>query len=568
MDKCYNKAVIEILKDAEKEMLGLNHPYVGTEHLLLSLLKKDKIKKICYKYNLTYTNFRTSLVNIVGMSSKPSEQILYTPLLKQVIEKAYNKSYDDHKDMDELYLLTALFNETDGIALRIVDNMGISVKEVTKELNKPSFTTELGINLNEKTSDDKILLREKEIKEIMQILLRRNKNNPLLIGKAGVGKTAIVEELARKIKKDLVPERLKDKQIILINTASLIAGTKYRGEFEERVNNLIKEVINQKNIILFIDEIHNIVKTGASDGSIDAGNILKPYLARGDLSIIGATTINEYNEYIKKDSALCRRFAPVTINEPNLEDMKYILSRVKENFEKHYSIKIPNKTINYLIKECDKYLPNLYNPDKCIDILDTACSKKTLENYQNLDTNLILTEKDIYGIISSRINLSCYDMQKIDSLKEELTNKYNEQMIKNIIGILKDNKPNRYMILNGVEKNKKEEIIKSIAKSLNIHLINIDCRDYNDEYSVNKLLGNNNLYDELNEFPFSIIIFNNYQDAGKILFNLIDTMINNGYISNNKNEKILLNNTIIFLLNNECKNPIGFNQDNNLLFAS
>lgn len=568
MDKCYNKAVIEILKDAEKEMLGLNHPYVGTEHLLLSLLKKDKIKKICYKYNLTYTNFRTSLVNIVGMSSKPSEQILYTPLLKQVIEKAYNKSYDDHKDMDELYLLTALFNETDGIALRIVDNMGISVKEVTKELNKPSFTTELGINLNEKTSDDKILLREKEIKEIMQILLRCNKNNPLLIGKAGVGKTAIVEELARKIKKDLVPERLKDKQIILINTASLIAGTKYRGEFEERVNNLIKEVINQKNIILFIDEIHNIVKTGASDGSIDAGNILKPYLARGDLSIIGATTINEYNEYIKKDSALCRRFAPVTINEPNLEDMKYILSRVKENFEKHYSIKIPNKTINYLIKECDKYLPNLYNPDKCIDILDTACSKKTLENYQNLDTNLILTEKDIYGIISSRINLSCYDMQKIDSLKEELTNKYNEQMIKNIIGILKDKKSNRYMILNGSDKNKKEEIIKLVTKYLNIHLINIDCRDYNDEYSINKLLGNNFLFDEINEFPFSIIIFNNYQDAGKILFNLIDTMINNGYISNNKNEKILLNNTIIFLLNNECKNPIGFNQDNNLLFAS
>ena len=261
MDKCYNKAVIEILKDAENEMLDLHHPYVGTEHLLLSLLKKDKIKKICYKYNLTYTNFRNCLINVVGMSSKRSEQILYTPLLKLVIDKAYNKSYDDHRDMDELYLLTALFNETDGIALRIVDNMGISVKEVTKELNKPSFTTELGINLNEKYSDDKILLREKEIKEIMQILLRRNKNNPLLIGKAGVGKTAIVEELARMIKKGEVPNRLKDKQIILINTASLIAGTKYRGEFEERVNNLIKEVINQKNIILFIDEIHNIVKT-------------------------------------------------------------------------------------------------------------------------------------------------------------------------------------------------------------------------------------------------------------------------------------------------------------------
>ena len=567
MDKCYNKAVIKILKDAENEMINLHHPYVGTEHLLLSLLKKEKIKKVCYKYNLTYTNFRTCLINVVGMASKASKEILYTPLLRQVIEKAHSRSYDEHQEMDELYLLTALFNETDGIALRIVDNMGISIKELTKELNKPIFATELGINLNEKNCDDKILLREKEINEVIQILLRRNKNNPLLIGKAGVGKTAIVEELARLIKAQKVPEKLKEKQIILINTASLIAGTKYRGEFEERVNNLIKEVINHKNIILFIDEIHNIVKTGASDGSIDAANILKPYLARGDLSIIGATTTNEYNEYIKKDSALTRRFAPITINEPSLDNMKLILSKVKISFEKHYNLHIPKKTINFLIKECDVYLPNLYNPDKCIDILDTACSKKTLDNYKNVNHNLIVTEYDVHDIIATRTNLGYFDSQKLETVKNELLTKYNEQIIKNIINIMRDQKPNKYMILNGSEKNKKEEIIKVVANSLNIHLINIDCEDYNDEYSINKLLGNNHLYDEVNEFPFSIIIFNNYHIAGKILHNLINTMINNGYISNNKNEKVLLNNTVIFLLDNENKSPIGFDHDNNLLFA-
>ena len=567
MDKCYNKAVTKILKDAESEMISLHHPYVGTEHLLLTLLKKEKIKKVCYKFSLTYTNFRTCLINVVGMASKSSEVILYTPLLKLVIEKAYSRSYDEHKEMDELYLLTALFNETDGIALRIVDNMGIPVKEITKELNKPVFATELGINLNEKQSDDRILLREKEIEEIMQILLRRNKNNPLLIGKAGVGKTAIVEELARMIKAGKVPNKLKDKQIILINTASLIAGTKYRGEFEERVNNLIKEVINHKNIILFIDEIHNIVKTGASDGSIDAANILKPYLARGDIAIIGATTTSEYNEYIKKDSALTRRFAPIVINEPNLDDMKHILSKVKINFEKHYNLQIPVKTINFLIKECDVYLPNLYNPDKCIDILDTACSKKTLDNYQNVKKNSIVNEKDIHNIIATRINLGYFDSEKLESVKSELLTKYNEQIIKNIINIIKDQKPNKYMILNGCEKNQKEEIIKLVASSLNIHLINIDCEDYNDEYSLNKLLGSNHLYEEISEYPFSIIIFNNYNVAGKILHNLINTMINNGYISNNKNEKISLNNTVIFLLDNENKSPIGFNHDNNLLFA-
>ena len=401
----------------------------------------------------------------------------------------------------------------------------------------------------------------------MQILLRRNKNNPLLIGKAGVGKTAIVEELARMIKKGCVPEKLKDKQIILINTSSLIAGTKYRGEFEERVNNLIKEVINHNNIILFIDEIHNIVKTGASDGSIDAANILKPYLARGDVSIIGATTTSEYNEYIKRDSALTRRFAPVIINEPSLADMKKILSKVKTNFEEHYNLKIPPKTITYLIKECDIYLPNLYNPDKCIDVLDTACSKKTLDNYQNNIKKLIIVEEDIHNIIAARTNLGCFNYEKLELLKEELYIKYNEQIIKNIINIIKDDKPNKYMILNGDEKNKKEDVIKYLANSLNIHLINIDCEDYNDEYSLNKLLGSNYLYDEISEYPFSIIMFNNYNSVGKVLHNLINTMIHRGYISNNKNEKVLLNNAIIFLLNNENNSQIGFNHDNKLLFT-
>ncbi|MDD4187328.1 MAG: AAA family ATPase [Bacilli bacterium] len=567
MDKCYNKTVTKILKDAESEMISLKHPYVGTEHLLLSLLKKEKIKKICYKFNLTYTNFRTCLIKIIGESSKISEVILYTPLLKQVIETAYNKSYHNNEDMDDLYLFSALFNETDGIALRIVDNMGVSIREVTKEINKPVFATELGTNLNEKNSDDKIILREKELDEIMQILLRRNKNNPLLIGKAGVGKTAIVEELARMIKKGRVPNKLKNKQIILINTASLIAGTKYRGEFEERVNNLIKEVINHKNIILFIDEIHNIVKTGASDGSIDAANLLKPYLARGDVSIIGAATTSEYNEYIKKDTALTRRFAPIIINEPSLEDMKKILSKVKNNFEEHYNLKIPIKTINSLIKECATYLPNLYNPDKCIDILDTACSKKILDNYQNTSKIITINEDDIHNIIAVRTNLGCLNYDKLEKIKEELYTKYNDQIIKNIINIIKDDKPNKYMVLNGSEKTKKEDVIKYLASSLNIHLINIDCEDYNDEYSLNKLLGSNYLYDEISEYPFSIIMFNNYNLAGKILNNLINTMTHRGYISNNKNEKVLLSHAIIFLLNNENNSQIGFNHDNKLLFT-
>lgn len=564
MDKCYNKVVSKILKDAQSEMMCLNHPYVGTEHLLLSLLKMKSIKEVCYKFNLTYTNFRTALIKIVGKASKPNPVILYTPLLKLVIKNAQDKAFNDGNDMDEYYLLTSLFSEADGIALRIVDNIGVDIKEITKELITPIFATDLGVNLNEKNSDDKILLRENEINEVMEILLRKNKNNPLLIGKAGVGKTALVEELARMIKKGKVPDKLKDKQIILINTASLIAGTKYRGEFEERVNNLIKEVINHKNIILFIDEIHNIVKTGASDGSIDAANILKPYLARGDISIIGATTTSEYNEYIKKDAALSRRFAPITINEPSLSDMEKILSKVKTNYENHYNIKIPKNIVKYLIKECDKYLPNLYNPDKCIDILDTTCSKITLNNK---DKDIVLSKDDIYKTITLRTNINYLDESKLSDITAELLLKYNSQQVKNIMSILRNKKQNKYMILNGNAGDKKEDIIKTISDYLNINLINIDCLDYNDEYSLNKLLTNNYLYDQISEFPFSIMMFNNYDKVCKILYNLINTMINNGYISNSKNEKIFLNNTVIFLLDNQNKSQIGFNQEDKLLFV-
>ena len=567
MNKCYNTAVTKILKDAEKEMFDLKHPYVGTEHLLLSLLKKEKIKNVCNKYNLTYNNFKKDLLDIVGSSTKKSEVILYTPLLKLIIEKAYDKSYNDAKEMNELYLFSSLINETDGIALRIVDNMGIDIKEINKEMNKPKLAYELGINLNEKITD-KILLREKEIEEIMQILLRRNKNNPLLIGKAGVGKTALVEELARRINVGEVPDNLKNKEIILINTSTLIAGTKYRGEFEERVNNLIKEVINNKNVILFIDEIHNIVKTGASDGSIDAANILKPYLARGDLSVIGATTVDEYNEFIKKDAALNRRFATIMINEPSLKDMEYILMNVKKGFEKHYNLNINKNVIINLIKMSDEYFPNHYNPDKCIDILDTVCSKKVLDNFSRTKKDYRIKKEDIKKVIYSRVNLRLLDKEKIDIIKSELLTKYNDQIIKNILNIIKDSSPNKHMILSGADKKKKMELIKTISNKLNINLINIDCMEFNDEYSINKLLSGNYLYDQISDNPYSIILFNNYQCANIIIYNLINTMINNGYITNNRNEKFILNNTVIFILDNQIRTNIGFNNDKNLLIAN
>lgn len=558
MKNCYNSETNKILKIAEKEMLSCHHPYVGTEHLLLSLLKNKNISKICYKYNLNYYNYKKNLLNIIGSATKESKYILYTPLLRLVINKARENSDKDNKELDEYYLLSSLLSYKDGIGYSIVNNMGIDLDALTLELNNQGVLSEFGTVLNDEATD-KIYLRDKEITNIMEILLRKNKNNPLLIGHAGVGKTALVKELARRIKVGDVPVELKDKKIISVQVSTLISGTKYRGEFEARVNDLIKECIKNKNIILFIDEIHTIMKTGSSEGAIDAGNILKPYLCSGDIKIIGATTISEYNEYIKKDQALLRRFTPIMVNEPSLKDMEFILNKVKKSYEEYYKLKINKNIVNYIINNTDKYMPNLYNPDKSIEVLDTVCSKKILDNYVNKSKDMNIKMIDVDNLIKERVNIINIDDNKFSEVKCELEKKYNELIVKNIMNIIRDNKFNKYMFLNGDSKSK-EKIISYIANKLGINLININCLEFNDEFGVNKLINNNYLYNKIDENPYSIICFNNYDKAGRIIRNLVDSMISNGYISNMNNEKVYLNNSIIFVFNNEETSRIGFNE--------
>ena len=558
MKNCYNSETNKILKIAEKEMLSCHHPYVGTEHLLLSLLKNKNISKICYKYNLNYYNYKKNLLKIIGSATKESKYILYTPLLKLVINKARENSDKDNKELDEYYLLSSLLSYKDGIGYSIVNNMGIDLDALTLELNNQGVLNEFGTVLNDEATD-KIYLRDKEITNIMEVLLRKNKNNPLLIGHAGVGKTALVKELARRIKVGDVPVELKNKKIISVQVSTLISGTKYRGEFEARVNDLIKECIKNKNIILFIDEIHTIMKTGSSEGAIDAGNILKPYLCSGDIKIIGATTISEYNEYIKKDQALLRRFTPIMVNEPSLKDMEFILNKVKKSYEEYYKLKINKNVVNYIISNTDKYMPNLYNPDKSIEVLDTVCSKKILDNYVNKSKDMNIKMIDVDNLIKERVNIINIDDNKFNEVKCELEKKYNELIVKNIMNIIRDNKFNKYMFLNGESKSK-EKIISYIANKLGINLININCLEFNDEFGVNKLINNNYLYDKIDENPYSIICFNNYDKAGRIIRNLVDSMISNGYVSNMNNEKVYLNNSIIFVFNNEETSRIGFNE--------
>lgn len=550
MDKCFNKDVCMILKSAEGEMLNLRHPYVGTEHLLLALLKRDRVKKICYKFNLTYSGFRDELVRLIGQASKKSEVILYTPLLKLVIDNAYNKSYDEHKEMDELYLLSSLFGESDGIALRVAYNMGVDTDALVKELDKPKILSSIGVCLTDKEIN-KIYLRDKELDEVMEILLRKGKNNPLLVGDPGVGKTAIAYELARRIKCGNVPDRLKGKEVYLVSTSSLVSGTKYRGEFEERVNGLINEVIRNGNIILFIDEIHTIMKTGSSEAGVDGANILKPYLARNDLKIIGATTKREYDEYLKKDGAFARRFAKVIVNEPSLKDTITILNKLKKSYEDFYNLKINSNVIKYLVDLCDKYLPNSYNPDKSIDILDTSLSKIALEGKKR-----ILTKEDVYEVISKRCNISLVSEENLDKLRAVLSDKYSEALADNVVKMFKCRDKSKYMVFSGSDDKRRAPF--DIGKCLGVNVIDIDCALYNDEYSLNKFVSTNYLYNKISENPFSLVVFDNYNKRGRVLDNIIRMMKDKGYIENSMNERLYLDKAVMFLIDEEVNNKVGF----------
>lgn len=550
MDKCFNKDVCMILKSAEGEMLNLRHPYVGTEHLLLALLKRDRVKKICYKFNLTYAGFRDELVRLIGQASKKSEVILYTPLLKLVIDNAYNKSYDEHKEMDELYLLSSLFGESDGIALRVAYNMGVDTDALVKELDKPKILSSIGVCLTDKELD-KIYLRDKELDEVMEILLRKGKNNPLLVGDPGVGKTAIAYELARRIKCGNVPDRLKGKEVYLVSTSSLVSGTKYRGEFEERVNGLINEVIRNGNIILFIDEIHTIMKTGSSEAGVDGANILKPYLARNDLKIIGATTKREYDEYLKKDGAFARRFAKVIVNEPSLKDTVTILNKLKKSYEDFYNLKINSNVIKYLVDLCDKYLPNSYNPDKSIDILDTSLSKIALEGKKR-----ILTKEDVYEVISKRCNISLVSDENLDRVRAVLSDKYSEALADNVVKMFKCRDKSKYMVFSGSDDKRRAPF--DIGKCLGVNVIDIDCALYNDEYSLNKFVSTNYLYNKISDNPFSLVVFDNYNKRGRVLDNIIRMMKDKGYIENSMNERLYLDKSVMFLIDEDISTKVGF----------
>ena len=403
-----------ILVKAKIEMNELKHPYIGTEHLVLSILKNDNVvSDKLKKYNLTYDKFKKEIIRIIGVGSRESSLFLYTPLLRKVIENAVLDSKENNDgNVTTMHLFSALLESGEGIAIRIFLGMNINLSEMYDDFSlglikkskvkkgKKMLIEELGVNLTERAKNnelDPVIERDDEIKRLLEVLCRRCKNNPILIGEAGVGKTAIVEELARMIVSGMVPNILKDKKIISLDMASAVAGTKYRGEFEDRMKKILKEIEENPDIILFIDEIHTLVGAGGAEGAIDASNILKPALARGKVRCIGATTLAEYKKYIEKDGALDRRFQKIIIEEPSSLKTKKILASLKPIYENYHKVKIEDSLLDKIITLSDKYIYDRYRPDKAIDVLDEVCSRVSIKE-NSLDKDILLLNKEINRI--------------------------------------------------------------------------------------------------------------------------------------------------------------------------
>ena len=473
----FTKSGEKVLEIAENLAKALGHIYIGTEHLLYGLVheRNGVASKVLENQNLNSDKLLEKIKEMIGVNVSQDVVLGFTPKLKKILEN----SYIEAKKLDSNYIstehmLVGLLEETDSIAKRLLIELNINLDRIYDDISKilNEFDNDFGqgtlknskaneiekgslnmysINLNQKVLDGKIdpvIGRQEETNRLIEVLLRRTKNNPCLIGEPGVGKTAIVEGLAQRIVSGNVPSILKDKVIHILDITLILAGAKYRGDFEERIKKCIKEAKDNKNIILFIDEIHTIVGAGSADGAIDAANILKPALARGELQLVGATTIKEYRKFIEKDKALERRFEPIMINEPSSEETFEILKGIRDKYEAHHYLKITDEAIFASINLSVKYMQERFLPDKAIDLIDEACSKINLENLNKpqflrdieIDLEKVKIEKKEAINIEEFIKAAEIkeNEEKLLEVFDEEESKWNDRKIKEIVEVKKE----------------------------------------------------------------------------------------------------------------------------------
>ena len=486
----FTKSAQGAIEMANEMAIEFGHNYIGTEHILYGLVKENTgvASKVLGNQGVTSEAVYKEVEELIGKEASLNDEgtVGFTPRTKRVIENAFREAKKLGSDyIGTEHILIGIMREGDSVAVRIMLDLNVNPQklynEIMKVLNEDesnggnnkqkisskalgsyhSTTTlnQFGTDLTKQAVEgklDPIIGRKDEIERMIQVLSRRTKNNPCLIGEPGVGKTAVVEGLAQKIIQEDVPEMLKRKRVVSIDISSMVAGAKYRGDFEERIKKCLAEVKKAGDIILFIDEIHTIVGAGSAEGAIDAANILKPLLARGEIQLIGATTLNEYRKYIEKDAALERRFSPVTVNEPTPEDTILILNGIRDKYEAHHNVKITDEAIEVAVKLSTRYINDRFLPDKAIDLIDEAASRVRMRAYTQPD-NMKELEEQIENTISEKEeSIKVQDFEKAAVLRDK------EQKLKEKLGKEKEKWKDKNT--KSVTTIKEEEIAEVIAK--------------------------------------------------------------------------------------------------------
>ena len=659
-----NKA-IEIANDIALE---LGHSYIGTEHILYGLAKEGNgiASKVLENQNVTADDILNKIEELIG-SDEPIENIVdFTPRTKRVVESAFIEARKlGYNFIGTEHLLIGILREGDCVAAKILLDLNVNIPKLYNEIvkvinegedynssdnssnnsnggkrrgsyNQTPTLNQFGQDLTKKAEEgklDPVIGRKQEIERVIEILSRKTKNNPCLIGEPGVGKTAAVEGLAQKIASGDVPEILKDKRVVTLDISGMVAGSKYRGDFEERIKKALNEVKKAGDVILFIDEIHTIVGAGAAEGAIDAANILKPLLARGEIQLVGATTLNEYRKFIEKDAALERRFSPVTVNEPSEKETIQILKGIRDKYEAHHNVKITDEAIEAAVKLSIRYVNDRFLPDKAIDLIDEASSKARLRTYtepdslkelqekiektknekeeavlnqkfekaaelrdtekalrdkfekeqnkwknKNTKSIVTITDENIAEVIANWTGIPAKKItedenEKLKNLEKELhkrvigQNEAVEAVSKAIrrgrVGLKDPKRPIGSFLFLGPTGVGKTELSKALAEVLfgdENAMIRLDMSEFMEPHSVSKLIGappgyvgfddGGQLTEKIRRKPYSVVLFDEIEKAHPDVMNMLLQILEDGRLTDSQGRTVNFKNTVIIMTSN------------------
>jgi ATP-dependent Clp protease ATP-binding subunit ClpC len=657
----FTEKAIKVIMLAQEEARRLGHNFVGTEQILLGLIGEGTgvAAKVLRSMGVNLKDARIEVEKIIGRGSGfVAVEIPFTPRAKRVLELSLEEARQlGHNYIGTEHLLLGLIREGEGVAARVLENLGVDLSKVRTQVirmlgetaevssggaqgrTKTPTLDEFGSNLTQFAADgklDPVVGRQKEIERVIQILGRRTKNNPVLIGEPGVGKTAIAEGLAQRIATGDIPDILEDKRVVTLDIGLLVAGTKYRGEFEERLKKIMDEIRTAGNVILVIDEVHTLIGAGAAEGAIDAANILKPALARGELQCIGATTLDEYRKHIERDAALERRFQPVMVGEPSVEEAIEILHGLRERYEQHHKLKISDEALEAAAKLSDRYISDRFLPDKAIDLIDEAGSRVRLLNSQlppeakELDRELrkvlkdkddavrsqdfdkagelrdremeikaeirtiaqtkkadttagesdspVVTEEDIAHIVASWTGVPVNKLTESESEKllhmedtlhgrligqDEAVRAVSRAIRRARVGLKNPNRPIASFIFSGPTGVGKTELTKALAAYFfgsEDAMVRLDMSEFMERHTVSKLIGSPPGYVGYNEGgqlteavrrrPYTVVLFDEIEKAHPDVFNLLLQILEDGRLTDAKGRTVDFKNTLIIMTSN------------------